>query len=75
MKKWRVILGTGQEPIWPFCIASLSMSPLPIPLRAPHDAVSTDATSVRSALHFLKSWWIERILMQPQARGASASRQ
>ena len=75
MKAWRVISEVGHDPIWPFCITSLSMSPVPIPLPPPCDAAaSASSTSARRGDRFLNNKWIERILGRLWVCSASASR-
>jgi hypothetical protein len=75
IKRLRAIFETGHEPVWPFFIASLSMSPLPIPLPPTGNAASANCGSERSANRFLKSNRIKRILSRLLARSASADRQ
>jgi hypothetical protein len=75
MKTWRVILKTERGPIWPYCIASLSMSAVPIPLPALHNVASPNITSARRADSFLKNKRIKHILSGLLVRGALAYRQ
>lgn len=70
MKKWRVIMEMVNEPAWPFCIATLSTSPLPIPLSLPSASASAHGALARPADRFLNRKRGRGILTRLLVRGA-----